>query len=53
MGHGYRGKVGGFRGYFTDDQVAIMEEMVRDRLSPTFGYDLASGAAPSPMVDRA
>ncbi len=48
-----RGKVGGFRGYFTDDQVAIMEEMVRDRLSPTFGYDLASGAAPVPMADRA
>ena len=48
-----RGKVGGFRDYFTDDQVAIMEEMVRDRLSPTFGYDLASEAAPSPMADRA
>jgi len=33
-----RGKVGGFRDYFTDDQVAIMDEMVRSRLSPTFGY---------------
>lgn len=35
-----RGKVGGFRDYFTDDQVAIMENMVRNRLSPTLGYDL-------------
>jgi hypothetical protein len=33
-----RGKVGGFRDYFTDDQVAIMLEMMNSRLSPTLGY---------------
>ena len=33
-----RGKVGGFRDYFTEEQVAIMEEMVQERLSPTLGY---------------
>ena len=33
-----RGKVGGFRDYFTDDQVAIMLEMMSRRLSPTLGY---------------
>ncbi len=34
-----RGKVGGFRDYFTHDQVAIMHDMVRQRLSPSLGYD--------------
>jgi hypothetical protein len=33
-----RGKVGGFRDYFTDEQVAIMEEMMCSRCSPTLGY---------------
>lgn len=36
-----RAKVGGFRDYFTSDQVAIMDEMIRDRLSPTLGYEPA------------
>lgn len=48
-----RGKVGGYRDYFTDDQVAIMEEMVRERLSPTLGYDPAPHAAPARVADRA
>ena len=34
-----RAKVGGFKDYFTDEQVAELEELVRTRLSPTFGYD--------------
>ena len=33
-----RAKVGGFKDYFTDAQVAELEELVRTRLSPTFGY---------------
>lgn len=33
-----RGKVGGYKDYFTDEQVAQMEELVWTRLSPTFGY---------------
>ncbi len=33
-----RGKVGGYRDYFDDEQVAIMEKMVAERLSPTLGY---------------
>jgi hypothetical protein len=33
-----RAKVGGFRDYFTDAQVAELEDLVRSRLSPTFDY---------------
>jgi hypothetical protein len=33
-----RGKVGGYRDYFTPEQAAHMEQLVRDRLSPTFNY---------------
>ncbi len=33
-----RGKVGGYRDYFTQEQVAIMDKMVQERLSPTLGY---------------
>lgn len=36
-----RAKVGGFRDYFTAEQVAIMDEMIRERLSPTLGYALS------------
>jgi hypothetical protein len=35
-----RAKVGGFRDYFTTAQVAELEDLVRTRLSPTFGYGL-------------
>jgi hypothetical protein len=38
-----RGKVGGFRDYFTPEQVAELEEIVATRLSPRFGY--TAGAA--------
>jgi hypothetical protein len=33
-----RGKVGGYRDYFTPEQVAELEELTYSRLSPTFGY---------------
>ena len=33
-----RGKVNGYRDYFTPDQVAQMEELMHSRLSPTLGY---------------
>jgi hypothetical protein len=33
-----RAKVGGYRDYFTPDQAAELEELMRVRLSPTFGY---------------
>ncbi len=33
-----RGKVGGYRDYFSPEQVAEMEELMNTRLSPTFGY---------------
>jgi hypothetical protein len=40
-----RAKVGGFRDYFTDAQVAELEDLVRRRLLPTFGYGLAAEPA--------
>jgi|APTNR8051073442_1049403.scaffolds.fasta_scaffold03062_2 hypothetical protein len=48
-----RGKVGGFRDYFTPDQASELEELVRQRLSPAFGYESAgvddrANAAPVP-----
>ncbi len=49
-----RAKVGGFRDYFNDDQVAIMDEMIRDRLSPTLGYGLTpTSDAPSQSSNSA
>src|SRR5206468_11025721 len=33
-----RGKVGGFRDYFNDAEVAEIEQYVRERLDPIFGY---------------
>lgn len=39
-----RGKVGGFRDYFTDAELQEIEEHVRSRLDPVFGY---GGAPPS------
>jgi hypothetical protein len=44
-----RAKVGGYRDYFDDEQVATIDEMVNTRLSGVFGYatqeSTASGAA--------
>ena len=33
-----RAKVGGYRDYFDDDQVARIDELVRSKLSPFYGY---------------
>jgi hypothetical protein len=33
-----RAKVGGYRDYFDDDQVQRIDALVKDRLSPVFGY---------------
>jgi len=40
-----RGKVGGFRDYFTPEQVAELEALVDGQLSPRFGY--GKGLAPA------
>jgi hypothetical protein len=40
-----RAKVGGFKDYFTQEQVAELEELVRTRLSPTFGYQPSAAPA--------
>ena len=43
-----KGKIGGYRDYFTDEQIAELDGLVRDRLSPNFGYHelVAEYAAP-------
>jgi hypothetical protein len=38
-----KAKVGGYRDYFDDDQVAELEAMVDSRLLPAFGYTAAEG----------
>jgi hypothetical protein len=40
-----RGKVGGYGDYFTEAQTAELEALMMERLSPTFGYRPAPGAA--------
>jgi hypothetical protein len=40
-----RAKVGGYRDYFNDQQVAAVEALVHDTLSPAYGY----GTAPAPL----
>lgn len=42
-----RAKVGGYRDYFTDDEVARIDELVTKTLSPAYGY---SEAPPDPRV---
>ena len=36
-----KAKVGGYRDYFDDDQVAELDAMVDSRLMPVFGYTSA------------
>jgi hypothetical protein len=36
-----RAKVGGYRDYFDDEQVARIDELVNEKLSPVFGYGAA------------
>jgi len=33
-----RAKVGGYRDYFDDEQVRVIERCVNDPLDPAFGY---------------
>jgi hypothetical protein len=40
-----RAKVGGYRDYFTDEQVAELDALIAERLSPAFGYAPATAAA--------
>lgn len=42
-----RAKVGGYRDYFTEDEVARIDELVARTLSPAYGY---GEAAPDPRV---
>jgi len=44
-----RGKVGGFRDYFTDEQAAIMEGMMYSRLSPVLGYQREARTGTDPV----
>jgi hypothetical protein len=46
-----RGKVGGYRDYFSPEQVAELDELVRSRMSPTFGY--TPEAPEQPRADTA
>jgi hypothetical protein len=40
-----RAKVGGYKDYFTAAQAAELEDLVRDRLAPAFGYNPAAARA--------
>jgi hypothetical protein len=42
-----RGKVGGYRDYFTPEQAAELEEIVAGRLSPVFAYTAQPGVGDS------
>ncbi len=47
-----RAKVGGYRDYFNDDQVAVIDRMVEEDLDPVFGYR-ARGAEGGPAATPA
>ena len=47
-----RGKVGGYRDYFTPEQAAELEALVREHISPTLGYTPAT-ADPEPVSAQA
>jgi hypothetical protein len=48
-----RGKVGGYRDYFTPEQAAELEALVAERLSPAFGYTPVSAASAAPASAQA
>jgi hypothetical protein len=50
-----RAKVGGYRDYFDDDQVARIEALVNSSLSPDYGYHspAADTAAATPQGAQA
>jgi len=43
-----RAKVGGYRDYFEDDKVALIDSMVLDHLDPVFGYNEVRQAVAEP-----
>ena len=43
-----RAKAGGYRDYFDEEQLAIIDGMVRDRLEPGIGYSEIEPHSPSP-----
>jgi hypothetical protein len=45
-----RAKVGGYRDYFDDEQVATIDELVNTRLSGVFGYATEESAAPGTVT---
>ena len=51
-----KAKVGGYRDYFDDEQVAAIDALVDERLLPAFGYtsaEQAAGQAPRAETDDA
>jgi alcohol sulfotransferase len=45
-----RGKVGGYRDYFDDGEIAQIDRLVAEQLSPVFGYAQASAAPQAPAA---
>ncbi len=45
-----RAKVGGYRDYFSPEQATELEQLVAERLSPTFGYGPAATVGPRERV---
>ena len=43
-----RAKVGGFSDYFTAEQVAELQQLMREQLSPTLGYDIPAASTAEP-----
>lgn len=46
-----RAKVGGYRDYFTPEQVTELEALMQDGLSPTFGYTNPDSLQPDSLVN--
>ncbi len=45
-----KAKVGGYRDYFDDEQIAVIDAMVDERLLPAYGYT-SKESAPGPVLD--
>ncbi len=48
-----RAKVGGYRDYFTDEEVARIDEMIATRLDPSFGYTPSAPAGEQAAAEAA
>ena len=46
-----RAKVGGYHDYFEDNQLAVIDRSVVERLDPVFGYSEAASEAGDASVD--